>query len=327
MIKQKFLIYKNFLFFFCGLYLLFSLIDMVISFGIKHSDYGEFGKVNKIMDKQYKPTIAIFGSSVGENGINPNIITKKTGLSAYNYSLIGTSLLQYNSLLNEFNDGNTTTKVILIADNYELLTKRTGITDAKYYTTYIQNENIYQSFYTLQPKLANSCKYVPFYKFVVADHIFYKSAFIGLKNYFTQKNNIDSLKGQIADTHHINQNELNRLIGMNNFRVNVNDTSIKCLNALFKKAQSKNQKVILLLTPIYIAGINKIENIDELRSVVKKVTSQYSNVTFLDYSISNLSYEKSFFFNAMHLNNTGANYLSHILANTTDSICKQTLLN
>src|ERR1041385_4065284 len=83
--------------------LLLFCIEYGVKLGVRNSTYAQYAKVNIIADHKAKPTIAIFGSSVGEVGLNARMINDSLHTSAYNFSIDGTRFTQYKGLISELN--------------------------------------------------------------------------------------------------------------------------------------------------------------------------------------------------------------------------------
>lgn len=171
------------------------LIDWLCSFGIKKNSIGIFYKPLKICTKNNIPAIAVFGSSVGEMGVDCNVLEEKTNLTAYNFSFNGTRFSLYNGLINEIKDNNES-KLVVLCETYFSFEKIDAVTNIERFLPCIQNENVYKSLYEMQPYLAFKCRYVPFYKYVTVTGNYYWQSLIGLRNYLTKRPFIDSLKGQ-----------------------------------------------------------------------------------------------------------------------------------
>jgi hypothetical protein len=83
-------------------FILLSVIQYLINFGVKNGKKDQIGKVNLVMSHQIKPQIICFGSSVGEVGFNSRIISEKLKKTVFNCSIDGTSWIQYKGLIEEF---------------------------------------------------------------------------------------------------------------------------------------------------------------------------------------------------------------------------------
>lgn len=61
----------------------------------------------------------------------------------------------------------------------------------------------------------------------------------------------------------------------------------------------------MVYTPEYIEGQEFTKNRSDIIQLFQEKSEQYQ-FPFLDYSNDTLSYDKQYFYNAMHLNKTGA---------------------
>lgn len=75
----------------------------------------------------------------------------------------------------------------------------------------------------------------------------------------------------------------------------------------------RNIKVIFVYTPEYIEGQEFISNRTEIMSIYKRISRKYQ-IPFLDYSSDSICLNKTYFYNAEHLNLKGSNLFSKKLA-------------
>lgn len=78
-------------------------------------------------------------------------------------------------------------------------------------------------------------------------------------------------------------------------------------------------QVIFCYAPIYIGFTNKVENLDEFFACYKSYAERY-DIPILDYTYHELSKDTAYFYNASHLNKTGAEIFSTQLAHDLDSL-------
>ena len=85
------------------------------------------------------------------------------------------------------------------------------------------------------------------------------------------------------------------------------------------KAYSEGVKVIFVYAPSYIAATEKIKNIEGMYEMYDSIARKY-NIPILDYNYAPISYDTTYFYNAIHLNKKGAEFFSTILAHDIDSL-------
>lgn len=296
-------------------------IDFAITFGAKKSDRGWFGKINTIVHNPIKESIVVFGSSVGEVGIIPKIIADTFSTSTYNYSIDGTPFIQYEGLINQFIENNSSTKCIILAETFNSLSKKNQITEMERYLAQINNPHIYNSLHTIQPDLAWKCRYVPFYKYVAVTHNYYLSSIKGYMNYFGERGPIDSLLGYIPHYREWESDADEAIRKAGKIDVVVDSAVKSHYIKTIKNITDKNIKVFIILMPTFTLVSEKYIDLAELRTALTKI-AELEGVTFLDATKLPICNEKTNFYNSTHLNFTGSTLFTKIISSELQHILK-----
>lgn len=250
------------------------------------------------------PEIAVFGSSVGEVGVNTAAMATKMNRSCYNFSIDGTRFLQYNGLIKEHIANNPNLKMVILAETVFGLENNNALTSIDRYLAYSNNNNIYQSLRDVQPDLAFKVRYVPFYKFVVMEHPFYKASAMGWLNKIRKTSHTDLNRGYTPrpDTWQRDMDDINKKASIYNLRV---DSMIlnRYKETLFELS-SRNIKTIIVFMPIHMDGQNLMSNMDNYRKTFTELTNE--NVQFLDLTVDSMCLDKKNFYNNSHVNTTGS---------------------
>lgn len=102
-----------------------------------------------------------------------------------------------------------------------------------------------------------------------------------------------------------------------------NDTTMQLFDRYLSDAKAEGIKVVFVYTPMYIGATKKFEAINEMHATYQKYADKY-DIPILDYTYMDICYDTTYFYNAMHLNKTGAEIFSDSLAH---DIKKLGLLN
>lgn len=305
---------------------LLSFLLFILSFGVNRIREGQTGKVNIVMNHELDPEIAIFGSSVSEVGIDSKIVTNKTKKSCYNLSINGTRFSQYKCLIDELNSYSKNNKTIVLVETYFSFEPIDQITSLDFYLAHIGNENIYVALHKIDPELIWKSRYIPFYKFIPATHIYYKNAIKGWINYLNNSNNIDTLQGYTP----VNRDwELDADLAIKKttkFDIIIQEEIVRDYEQNILKMQKLNKKVIIVLTPMYSEKFKLVTNIKPLIAVLKKIASN-TNAIFLDFSSSKICDDKINFYNSNHLNLRGSKIFSNQIADSLNSIFSKNIYN
>lgn len=314
--------YKNYLWFSLILICILSSMDYIINIGVINSQKQQTGKINLICNKKIQPQIAIFGSSVAEVGISPQILSQETGLTAYNFGIDGTPFYQYRGLIEQFTEINQQTKYIILSEAYFSLKRATQISSIERYLAHINKPFIYQPLFEIQPYLTWKCRHIPFYKYIAVNHGYYLNAINGLKNRICSNNIIDTTYGQSKVYRDWESDQDEQLRNTKPFEISIDsivtieyEKTLLCLN-------QKGYKVIIALSPVYAEMTKKMTNMDLFRKAFKNIAAR-TNSHFIDFTESEICNQKTYFYNSNHLNVKGSIVFSEMLA---DTICKTFLL-
>jgi hypothetical protein len=297
---------------------LLSCFELGVKLGVRNSTYAQYAKVNIIADHKAKPQIAIFGSSVGEVGVNARMINDSLHTPAYNFSIDGTRFQQYKGLINELNEYDDSCKLVIFAEAFFALSPVNQLTEVDRYIAHVDNDNIYQSLYTIQPGLVWKLRHIPFYTFVAINHTYFKASVEGLTNLKNRNQFYDPYLGYTPRniTWQADMDSLNKQGKL--LEVVVDSNILKGYTEVVHSIQKKGRKVLIIIPPIFKDGLQLIHNLDLQRAAFKSLEG--NGVSFIDYSNCVLSNDKKYFYNNTHLNNVGADAFTQILLGDVQKI-------
>ena len=269
------------------------------------------------MDHQIDPQIIAFGASAGEVSIDPDIIHKKTGLTCFNSCINGTRFLQYSGLIKEFNEYSKYSKLIILSESYFSFEKISALTSIETYFPHLSNDNVYHSLFMVQPDLTWRCKYIPFYKYIAATHIYYKNAVIGWSN-FLHHHQYQGL-GYFPVDRSWEPDADATIESMGRFTITFDPVVVDQYIGVIRKAESRNRKVVILLAPLFGEMLTKVTDINPLRQKLDSI-AKVTNAIFLDFTNQQICRDKSMFYNCIHLNEKGSEIFSTILADSLKKI-------
>jgi hypothetical protein len=304
---------------FCFIFviLLFGF-ERCIDFVVRQSNYGYYGKINKIANHEADPKIAFFGSSVGDVSLDPKVISRNTGFSAYNFCIDGTRFIQYNGLIKELNSYSENCELVVLAETFFTLSGVDQLTEVDRFLAHVSIENVYTSLYEVQPELLWKIKYIPFYKFVIAKQGYYKAAAYGLKTSFSASKEVDSLNGFTPKDKNweVGLDELNKYSLP--IDIQINRATVNQYRKTIKELRNRGRKVLIIIPPIHEAGLKLLPDLGKVISVLDSM--QEDGVYFRNFSRIKMSEEKRYFYNNSHVNRSGAEVFSSILSQSVDSI-------
>jgi len=312
---------KKLLINFIGFCVFFSIIALSLEKGIAYfvslSGDSQTGKVNLVMGHKIDSNIIIFGSSVAEVGFNSNVIESNLNKSVYNLAIDGTPILKSEFLIDEFLSYSEKCDTIMIGLAFFSFSKMEEMTEPARYLAHKPNKYLKENIKEVAPELHAKLYNVPFYSFIVADHTYYKNAYLGLKNAINKEvfyGNPE--KGFIGhDEKYYDTSRSDSL----KIDIEFSEKVIERFKQVVKKIKSHNITPILIITPMHINGQSFYNNYKEYINVAKDISNE-TNTRLIDFSKSDITKEDKYFYNNGHLNKLGAFTFSK---NVCDSLVRQ----
>jgi hypothetical protein len=316
---------KKFLqqFFLFGLPILVTgyVIDVFLSNTLKKSNSytGEFPTWNAILDGKVNSNIVIYGSSRAWVHFNPQIIEKQLHQSTYNLGIDGHNFkmqyLRHKLLLKN----NKKPKLILHSVDFRTLEERADLYNPDQILPYmLWNKDFFES--TISYEGYNWFDYnIPLIRYFGKT----KSLDQIIKSYrFPYQNPINRIKGYKGNDAVWNNDLKKAKLAIGRYNVKINKELRYNFERYIKECKIKNIKLILIYSPEYIDGQKFIINRNESIELFKSYANTY-NILFIDYSKNSICFDKKYFYNASHLNKTGAELFT---AKVVDTIQKLKIL-
>lgn len=300
------------LYFFLPAILLAYPLDLVMSYYLSQSNEspGEFEVWNDIYNSNVNCDIAIYGSSRAWVHIDPKILNDSLELDVYNFGIDGHNFwLQYLRHL-EFLKHNKKPKTIILAVDVFSLQKCIDLYGPDQFLPYmLWNSNIQE--YTSSYVGYNTFEY-----------------YLPLLRYSGKSNALKTIIKNISKNQSSEKYRNHGFLGMdrewNNdldkakknkatYEVKLDSTSIKLFEKFINECKINNIELIFVYTPEYIDGQKYVANRNDIIQMYRDISTKYS-IEFYDYSNDSLCFDKKYFYNASHLNNTGAEIFSKTLA-------------
>jgi lysophospholipase L1-like esterase len=289
------------------------LVESTTAYLVKHSNNAQTGKINLVMQHQIDSEIMMFGSSLAEVGLHPQIIEKHTKCTTYNMGIDGSTISNSEFLINEFLSYSENCKSIVIGMAFFSFTTSEKLNAPERFLAYKSNPNVKQNILKIQPSLDHKLYYAPFYSFIIANHTYYKNAFSGLKNLMNDKYWVkDSLKGFVP---HYTKYYDTRKEGKQLNHVPIADKAYDNYKRIIEKIKAHNITPILVLMPMHVNGQESFSNFETYRKNTK-ILSEETDVKLFDFSEHDVTTRDKYYYNNGHLNANGANVFSAVLADS-----------
>jgi hypothetical protein len=285
--------------------------DSAINFGMRHIKTSSFGVSNRIMAGRVGADIVISGSSRALTHYDPRIIEAVTGLSAFNIGVNGSQTDMQLAVLQAYLRHNR--KPRLLIHNLDLFSFTTSreIYNPAQYIPYLQEESIYAGVRRVYPD-AWKWHYLPLYGYAVEDMnlnwLLGVGALVGIQpreDHF--KGYLPRFRSWTDDFRRFRESNPKGVV------IPVEERGVEDFTRVIELCATRSIPVLAVYSPEYYEMQAIERNRAEILSKMKRITDSFG-VPIWDYSDSELSRERSRFYNSQHLNAEGATIFSTDLA-------------
>jgi hypothetical protein len=271
----------------------------------RSKDYYPFSTWNDIVDGKLNSDTWILGSSRAWVQYNPRILDSILDISSYNLGCNAEFInpeIQCFEIARAYNKRPKYVLVDLFCHSMTMdLTPRCKF----YYTPYIYKRKL-RNIIRNNDNISWEYLYIPYYRY---------SECSGGEVYFTECKTYPK-KGYAPNDIVWDGSELDKT---DSVFYNAESEAIAYLDKFIKKEQNDSVTVILIHSPFYREGFEKIQNHQEMMTMFKNIADRH-HIPFLDYTNDPICYDTAYFYNAMHLNARGADIFTAKLAHDLDSL-------
>lgn len=305
---------RNIILFILPPILLAYSLDIIISKQLKKDvSYaaGEYSTWNDLYNGKINSEIVIYGSSRAWVHIDPELIEKHFGLRAYNLGIDGHNFwlqyLRHKTLLKY----NKKPKYIILSIDIYSLQKREGLYNSQQFLPYMLLNKDIINFTRTYKGFKSLDYYFPLIRFIENKDEIVESIENSISFPKTKSKRKKGFEGQERLWNNDLQIAKQR---MKHYEAKIDSASIILFDNFLFECEEKEIKVILVYTPEYIEGQSFVKNRKEIINIFENFSEKHK-IPFLDYSGNEICSKKDYFYNASHLNKTGAELFTNILIN------------
>jgi len=278
--------------------------DYIKTIEYRSKDYYPFSTWNDIVDGKLNSDTWILGSSRAWVQYNPRILDSILDISSYNLGLNAQFLflnLQSYQIAQAYN---SRPKYVILDLFYESLTMDEAPISRYFYMPYIFKHKL-RKIIKHNQEINPFYFYLPYYRYYSekGNDVWFVNEIGGYKGFMPKDAKWDDENLSSTDTVHYKKES----------------DAIKLLDDFIAGCKKYNIDVILIHSPFYREGFEKIQNHQEMMTMFKNIADRH-HIPFLDYTNDPICYDTAYFYNAMHLNARGADLFSTKLAHDLDSL-------
>jgi hypothetical protein len=283
-----------------------------MNFGARQSVAYETAKVNYIMNHKIDPEIIIFGSSVAFVHFDDTLIAQLTGMETMNAGLDGNPFLQYSGLVNEYLSYTKNCKLAVFAFVLQGISDESGLYEPYIYYQHLNNKNIYQALYAIEPDRIWKMNYLPGYELTQYDPMYYTNVNNGWLKAFHLIKEPKRISGYFPrlDTR-FDYSSL-RGVADSSLVFNVSYKTLSAIRKTMEKFHAKGIRTAIVIPPMRDGMLRKIKNAKECFEAFRSLNGK--DHFFLDYSTTFISHDQKYFYNYTHMNYLGATLFSKMIA-------------
>ncbi len=286
--------------------------DLFLSAKLKRSNNFaafEYPTWNTIFYGKVNANVFIYGSSRAWVHIDPKMIEKNIGRSAYNFGVDGHNFgLQYlrHKMLLKYDKA---PKIIIHSVDMFTLTHQKDLYNFQQFLPYMLYNSELEN-YLLQYNGFESMDFkIPMCR--------YRLAPVAVKEVFGQLLGLDEnlevrIKGFQAQDRVWDGKFEEAKRNLKVISVPIDPKMVQLFEDYLLDCQKQNIKVILVYTPEYIEGQLFESNREDVISIYKNMAKKH-DIPYLDYSKDPLTLDKKYFYNATHMNKIGTDLFNKTL--------------
>jgi hypothetical protein len=300
------------LYFFLPVIILSIPIDFLLSNKLKELNNfaeGENLVWNDIYKGKIDDEIYIYGSSRAWVHIDPQILEEELGRTAYNFGVDGQNFYIQNLRNQELMTYNPKPKYIIYSLDVFTLGKSSGLyNDIQFLPYMLMNDNLYD-YLSSYKGYSYFDYYLPMLRYVGKGEVIKKALIHSISWQTSKPVRVKGYKGQKK----VWNDDLKKAIKkIDVFEIQTDTSLVEKFNLFLDECKINNIEVIFVYTPEYIEGQNFVANRNEIITLYEEIAKKH-DILFLNYSDDEINVQKKYFYNASHLNKTGAELFTNKL--------------
>jgi len=301
----------RFFLFLMPIVLLAYAADIFISTNLKKSNEfvkGEFTVWNDLYNNNVNSKVLIMGSSRAWVHLDAKMIGDSLGTSAYNLGIDGHNFWMQNYRRKLAMKQQVQPKVIIQSIDVFTLEKRADLFYSEQFLPYMLGNDTLKKVTESFIGFTNADFKVPMLRYFGKG----KSIIEAMKMAFGADNPPTRVRGFQGQEKSWNNDLDIAKARLGSYTVKLDPKTVRIFEAYLEECKRKNIQLIFVYSPEYIEGQNFIANRKEMIAVYTKWSKQYG-IPFFDYSNDPISFDKKYFYNALHMNKPGAEYFTYKL--------------
>ena len=281
--------------------------DYAFSNYLSHSKARKYDVWNDIIYGSVDANLLVLGSSRAWVQYDTHILDSMLNTNSYNLGIDGSAInrqmLRYNMYSHYQNH---TPKVVLMNVDYMSTLGWTIGYEREQFFPYFHIEYAGKEMKEVEPFSLGEL-YLPMFRY-------YKQ---GVYSTFLESSDDKTLfKGYEGKDREWDGTQYSKI---ESFHFSKNGKTEQAFDEFLSQLKEQDVKVVFVYAPVYIGLTNKVDNLSDCYETFQYYSEKYQ-IPVLDYTYYYLSYDTAHFYNATHLNKTGAELFTTKLCHDLDSL-------
>lgn len=294
-----------------GLFLLALALDVVITHKLHQLKSSPFANWNDIYQTDIQSDVLILGSSRAYVQFDPRILDSALHINSYNLGSNGRAVETQIAKYKVFRHYQKKPKLILYEVHAGTLQPSNNY-DRIQFTPYLYDPYLWDLVHEKE-KFNWADRFIPCWR--------YLNYQVSVKNIMKDKSSYQdpsqyAYKGFVSYDKKWDGTALAKRESISWCR---DTASIRMLDEFLLQCKQENIQVVLVMAPYYIGATNKVVGMGEMKKMYEELGKKYG-FPLLDYTYDELCQSTQYFYNANHLNRTGARLFSEELSHDLDSL-------
>lgn len=307
--KQFFI---NFCIFLLIIFLGTSVTDFALSYRLRQNKNRMYAAWNQMYnDDTTNYDLLINGPSRAWTQYNPTILDSVLQMNSYNLGIDGSAINRQMIKYNRYRELHGDPKYLI--QNIDLGTMATtfGYEREQFFPYFFYDRDLINQ-YDAYEKFSFAEKYVPCYRYLGYKTVLLEAIF--------QDNEKHYFEYLYKGYHGRNENwDGSVLANLDSIKCACDTNMVNTFIDFLEVVKSTGTKVIFVYAPIYYVAREKMVNEQQMFEMYDSIASKF-DIPILDYNDIPMCYDTTYFYNATHLNKTGAELFTTKLAHDIDSI-------
>jgi hypothetical protein len=267
---------------------------------------------NDIYSGKLHADAVIIGSSRAWAQYDPQILDSILSIDSYNLGIDGSPINRQIFKYNTYRRLNTKPKLIIQNIDYSTINVYSGYKREQFFPYFF--DKIFLEGANFEEHFNFSEKHLPIYRYIGYPDLIqmglgfnmskiYGSNYVLVKGYYGKMLPWDGSK----------------LKEQTEIEYNQDSTALRIFDQYLAQAKKEDIKIVFVYAPLYVEVTKIVKDLNGLYLMYDSIAKKY-DIPILDYTYDPLSYDTAYFYNANHLNRTGAELFSAKLAYAIDSL-------